>query len=513
MHVNVGGATRERVQEIALWAELHSVDIVILSETRWSFVSEWTQGNWMHLHSGTASDRADGILIMVHRRVCHADRLGYAEVLQGRIVHLRIHFTNRNFDLISCYQYADTRTSHRDQQRKQFWAQLQAHASNLPNRNAVMYAGDFNCSLPPDGFHAGTNQFTLQGITRQGPLHRDSVTFQQFLRTQQLVSAGAWNAQDPPTFVNGVHGSKIDHFLLRHADSDFHSKQIVYYPNAEFLPLNGARHIPMICSVRKIPFVFTKAAAMQSCSFFQRLSCRNAWKEQGQQWQAFCEASENRLTQFQQTYHPADTVIDDLHSSLMPCFQQFFPKMHPPSNRTTIHRDEMLTVWDLKRKLQKARLCTMPAIFQLWQNWTRYVWLRRNQKTRTKQMKKQQLQDLLADAQSAAARHDGFGLYQLINKYSPKQPRRRIRLRTPTGQPASAAESLNMMQQFVRDQWQGPDAVDYDRTVPCEVPFSLQELTEELSRIPAVKAVAKPFLPGLYWKQFAEPVAACSTTC
>ena len=507
LHLNVGGVTSDRVQEICLWAEQRSVDVIILSETRWSFTTEWTRGPWNFLHSGTQQDRADGLLLMVHRRVCPVERLGYAEIMPGRMVHLRLHFDRRNFDLICCYQFADARNAARDAQRRQFWDQLYQYATGLPNRNAILYVGDFNCSLSPDGTHVGTNQFNLNGQTLTGHLHRDSDVFMRFLKQNHLTAVNSWNARDPPSFLNGIVGSKIDHFLMRIADCDSHCKQIAYYPNADFLPLTGARHIHMLCTMRKIPYIFTKTAGMQSCSFSQRLTCRNAWQENGNQWQSFCRESQALFDSFAAQPHQSQTIIDDLHKCLMPCFQTHFPKMSNATTQPAQDHTTVLNKWEHRRKVQECASCRMPDLIRIWYHWTQFSKLKREQARHSKLLKKRQLQDLLADAQTAAGRHDGFGLYQLINKYSPKQPRRRIRLRNTDGHPASAMESLNMMTQFVQDLWQGPSVVEFDRSQPCEIPFSLEELVEEIAKIPAVKAVAKPYLPGLYWKTFAEPVA------
>ena len=507
MHVNVGGIQSDRVREIAHWATLHGVDLIVLTETRWSFTSDWTLPNWHVSHSGTKMDRADGIMILVHHRVCTAAQLGLAEVMPGRIMHLRIHFAQRCFDLLGCYQYSDNRTSARMKQRSQFWTRLSEYIAGLPNRNSVLIAGDFNCALTPDGHHVGTSSFTLQGITKTGPPHADSEHLQAILSRFNLTAVNCWNARDPPTFVNGWIGSKIDHFLMRHADCDSFCKKVVYYPEAGFLPATGAHHIPMVCSIRKIPYVFTRAAGMQSCSFSQRLSCRWAWQMHDDTWISFRTESDNLFHSFPSVSQPDDNFIDELHQHMMPTFQPHFPKLRPAPASDHPNAPVLLTKWDHRRKLQQPTRCNLPAIFRMWYHWAKFHRLKQQQAAHAKALKKRQTQDLIADAQQAAARHDSFGLYQLIAKYSPKQPRRRIRLRSTNGQPASAIEALEMTKQYVQTLWRGPAQVDYDRTTPTGIPFSLDELIHELEHIPAVKAVAKPYLPGLFWKCHATQTA------
>ena len=98
-HVNVGGIAQPRLQEVKQWALHQAIDILLLSETRWSFEAEWCDPHWYHIHTGTSSDKADGLLFLIRRTVCQPDQIGFAFVFPGRIGHLRIHFHKRAFDL------------------------------------------------------------------------------------------------------------------------------------------------------------------------------------------------------------------------------------------------------------------------------------------------------------------------------------------------------------------------------------------------------------------------------
>ena len=62
VHLNVGGLSADRLAEIKQWALMTEQDALVLTETRWSFSTEWEDTDWMHLHTGTSTDRVDGIL-------------------------------------------------------------------------------------------------------------------------------------------------------------------------------------------------------------------------------------------------------------------------------------------------------------------------------------------------------------------------------------------------------------------------------------------------------------------
>lgn len=152
-----------------------------------------------------------------------------------------------------------------------------------------------------------------------------------FLKRFQLTALNCWNAQDPPTFVNEPASSRIDYFLMRIADTDMTAREVKHFPTAAVILLTGARHIPMICSIRKIPYASTRAAPQKQCTFQQRMQCRQAWAQNTEQWQNFHVSFGNRFTEFTNVFHPDDTLFDAIHEQLLPVFHTFFPSKR--SNR------------------------------------------------------------------------------------------------------------------------------------------------------------------------------------
>lgn len=93
-HVNVGGLAQERLHEIKLWARQTELDILLLSETRWSFAAEWSDRWWYHIHTGSDTDRADGLPFLIRKSLCRPDQIGFTAPIQGRLGHLRLHLTS-----------------------------------------------------------------------------------------------------------------------------------------------------------------------------------------------------------------------------------------------------------------------------------------------------------------------------------------------------------------------------------------------------------------------------------
>ena len=146
-------------------------------------------------------------------------------------------------------------------------------------------------------------------------------------------------------------------------------------------------------------------------------------------------------------------------------------------------------------------------MYRAWYHLAKFSRLKKRHRDHVKQLKKQQLQDLLTEVDTAAARFDSFQLFQIINRYSPKQPRKKIRLRRADGAPASTADVRQLTTDFIKTKWAGPTTVNLPIYPLQQLPFTADELEQEIARIPAVKSVAPQFLPGIIWKNASAQIA------
>ena len=414
-------------------------------------------------------------------------------------------------DILGCYQYADTIDHHRMHHRSLFWNKLEQHAAHLPHRNSVLILGDFNCSATPAGPYAGTNQHTWKGALCTSSPHRDSHVFMEFLQKFHLNILNSWNAKNPPTFEHSFAASSIDHMIMRIADTDATAKDVKFITAAPFLPLAGARHTPMICSVRKIPYVFTRKAQANVCNFQQRLRCRRSWQAQDATWQQFHSSFTQRFHEFSLQQHDGSTLIEDMHHHLLPMFHQVFPKesniAQPLSAPNRDQGQVIQQLWKHRTCVAQCQTVELKSLFQVWFHFGRYRQLKRLQQRRTRQLKHQKMQDLLLEVAHASSRHDSFAVYQTIRKYTPKQPMKRIRLRLMDGTPANAEQVMNMTRDYIQEIWHDSEPIQLLQPAPTGIPFDLDELVLEISKIPVTKAVARSCLPGICWKTHAQQVA------
>ncbi|CAL1152943.1 unnamed protein product [Cladocopium goreaui] len=158
LHWNPGGLAQTTLAEIRLWLQHHPVDIVVLTETRWSFSSTWSDKAWMYVHSASADYKSGGVLIMISRRLACPEQIGHQAIVDGRLVHVRVHFDSRALDILAIYQHVDNRNKISAQQREQARLQgiLKLHgltaintwgASGLPDFRRLRHGTTYDSKL------------------------------------------------------------------------------------------------------------------------------------------------------------------------------------------------------------------------------------------------------------------------------------------------------------------------------------------------------------------------------
>ena len=372
----------------------------------------------------------------------------------------------------------------------------------------MLVCGDFNCSLRADGHAVGTSLFTWKSAHSQGPQHQDMGRFHKILASHSLVALNTWDAKSPPTFSSSFQASRIDFFLMRSVDVDSWAQEVKYLPNAGFLPIAGPMHCPMMCSLRKIPYRHTRRDLVSSCTYQQRMNCRLTCQQKPDEWTHFMTDMKSSWDTFWTGTCYPDTVIDDMHSALMPVFQNHFPKCAPEAPTACVTLSQAQTKWQHRHALFALKGRRLSTIFQAWFHIARFQQLKRYHQQQARMAKRQKFQDLLAEVHRASTVHDSFTVFQAINKFTPKQLKKRIRLRSATGEIADPHAAVELYRQHVHSVWAGPERIHYHCSHPPGVPFSQQELAEEIRRIPVVKSVARPYIPGIFWKHHADATAA-----
>eukprot|EP00435_Cladocopium_sp_Y103_P055446 s1325_g18.t1 len=107
-------------------------------------------------------------------------------------------------------------------------------------------------------------------------------------------------------------------------------------------------------------------------------------------------------------------------------------------------------------------------------------------------------------ASQAERARDPFRFYQAIRDLAPKQPYRRIMLRSPSGDLLGPSDAADTLCAWYAQMYAASDSPS------CSAmtwPFTVDELEHGFSHLPAFKALDPAYAPAPIWKMAAEPLA------
>ena len=325
MHWNGGGLSLTKLDEIKAWALTQCLDVLVLTETRWSWTNEWTDDTWSYVHVGSPADRSAGILIMTSKRLCTPSALRWHDVIPGRILHVQIRLTNRPIDVIAVYQHAMLHTKQRLQQRVSWWNTLDRYLGLLPKRHVLLLLGDFNCRLPTAKGHVGPELFSWQGALTTGSTHPDEGQFLDIVRAHGLSALSTWNSKLGPTYHHAQNCSRIDHCLTRQINADGVAKAIRLLNQAPFLGSLKTGHFPMLGQIRKFWIPPGKHSCATGISSQQRDVGHLADVAASLDWDQFMQSSTQALTKSLTQADPQDPdVFFHMHNTAIRHYAKFF---------------------------------------------------------------------------------------------------------------------------------------------------------------------------------------------
>lgn len=512
---NPGGMGMGTLNELRLWLRTHPHDLVIIPETKWSFSRCWQDDRWHYIHSSSDLCRVGGVLVMIARRLIPQEHIGYEEVIAGRILHVRLHFIQYAFDILAIYQHADDHSVIQMQKRQHFWDTLDNYIYNLPSRNQLVCCGDFNCALPTAPPWVGTKSFRWQGTLHTGHQHRDMPRFLQLLKHNALVATNTWSSQIGPSYFHGMYAARIDFFLIRLHSCDGLAKLSHYLPEAEFLPMNLTHHFPLVLLLPKRHMAFHRHRYVPACTYRQRANCRTASQIESPAWlhlsQHVAQQCQDRSGQLSW----AEDSIFLLHHILRPKFQELFPD--GPQNEMTAtvsSQDDTAEVrnkWHYRRLIHKLAHqpgpMTSHKCFQAWFCWSRFRQLQRAQQRRVRQVRSQRFHQLCAEATEAANVNDAHGLFTIINRFSPKRPLLRARLKTSEGKIADQFTAHALTVEHIQQMWQRQVVLHSLTDCIPGVPFQCIDVERAIMQLHPNRSVASPFLPAVVWQSAPRELA------
>ena len=507
-HWNGNGLSASKLDEIKHWLSLQQIKIAVLTETRWSFTSTWSDTEWHHVHSCDPDHRGAGVLILISNSLSTEGDIRWNEVVPGRLLHVRIMNTTRCIDVLGCYQHVFNREKDHLKRRETFWNALGHQLNLLPSRNTVVVVGDFNCCLHASEGTCGSSQYAWKHRMIHGTCHSDNDRFLNTLRSGGLVALNSWNAQLGPLYIHQGHSSRIDHAFTRHQHADGGSRDVQYLWDAPFVPPGKCGHAPMLFHVA-LYWIPPMHHSRHRLTPAQRALGRQAKLANHPDWQNFLLQSEETIRHAFHTAWTSDCLeLQTVHDVAMEQFSQAFPAVSKCVKSEPWQDNPVtLTKWAHRAKAVQSHARDTRGFFHAWFHIARFLHLKRSHQRFAAKIRKQRFEETLRQASIAANQHNTHKLFDIINRHAPRIPRRRMQLRNSQGSLMTVSEERSMLVAFVRSTWTGDPIPTSACTTPPGVPFTISELCEALRMIPTGKAVAQPCAPGLIWNSLSEAIA------
>ena len=384
--------------------------------------------------------------------------------------------------------------------RNQVWHQLFTLLQSFSQKNVLIMGGDFNCSAVLHSDAIGIPTFRTGDTRCHGPRHPDSDQWHQLLSQFDLTALNTWNSSDMATYIFGTHSSRIDYICTRRMHADSMARNVKQLRDFTLVPLTGAHHIPLLTSLRR-EWYSEHPRRPAGWSRQQRLSLHQHCVQRDTIFDEFCEqvhGTINHLIQHQ------DSDLTTLHNAL----HQYKGPALPSS---TLGKPSKSDVRPFRRfqdhthRLRQIQTTDLTGLFKAWYHVCQRSRARREMSDASKLSRKQRLDQVFNAAAKAEQAKDRFTLFQHIRSLAPKQPMKRIMLRSEQGELLGPDDSANWLQQWYQDLYSDGSLATSISSFTW--PFTQSEFAQGLQTLPSNKALAPEYTPAPFWKYGAEPVA------
>ena len=283
---NAGHLGQQQWAEIKSWllTEAKQVcDILVLQETHWQASAEFSTAGWYCISSaseyvpteedktiggsaqttptvpagarpnkprpkrkslrgskGPSTTKADGVMVLLSPDV-PANTIRWKEHVTGRVLETRFDwhgglpswlFINMSGPLPKSYRPIK-------QDRAAVLKSLARSVKQVPARDTLVIAGDFNSSVSPIPRLIGPRTLTPQEA------RPDEAELTNFVRAHHLAVLNTWQVSSPHTFVQGDSRTQIDFLLTKVSSSGGSAKQAAPLANFPLGSWKTGGHLPL----------------------------------------------------------------------------------------------------------------------------------------------------------------------------------------------------------------------------------------------------------------------------
>ena len=503
---NVGMLSTDAHDELMSWLQMkqHQYDVICIQETGWSLEHLYLSGPWYVISSGHSADRNSGVMVLVARRLLPSDRIRYAAIIPGRILHVKLEFSNHHVDVINVYQHpwnTAVTASKVLHQRDQIWTKLNHTIGQMAVRNTLLICGDFNTPLSSSSGRVGS------GILQKISPPPDMSTFDAILETYNLVALNTWgDPEKSRTFYSDLAESQIDFVLTRRRAADPRSRKLWPDPNIRLFEWRGGgRHL---CLHGSIPCKVYQPAPPTKHAY-ARQDLLHAAQHNSPAFQSLEHAITESLSTMQS---PSPEALNDM---LLERCQEFFPVEQDDRRKPWQMAESKATVAQMWRERRMARKQAtwyqmtdhLQYLFKAWRHQCRFQQLHSSFRKDGRRRRRDLYLEQIKLAEEAARKGDQKGLYAVVRRLAPKQERRRVQLRGDDNNVLTNEKELAALSTFCQELFLSAAS---NVPIPYEDPMirlEENELRGTLQLLKPAKAAPRHLAPAVVWKHLSHLLA------
>ena len=247
---NCSGLSQEVFAEVLTWAADVGASCFALQETHWGFTADWRSDGWLFIHSAAGKPKTGGVLRAIRADLVTANSVRWAELVPGRLLHVRCLHGKQMMDFLTLYQQVKIRgdaaaTKENLAQRDKTWMQLEKTLAAIPWRSYIVLAGDFNTSFSFSAPLIGKSTVNHESLDAY---KRESERVSAMLKAKGLVALNTFGKRRM-TYVHPSGSSFIDFVMVRRPVADLPSRKACAIRS----PMAGWRtagHRPVLATLR-----------------------------------------------------------------------------------------------------------------------------------------------------------------------------------------------------------------------------------------------------------------------
>ena len=506
---NCGGLSGIK-DEFFVWAAEQPFQVIILQETWFRSDMDYTSHGWLCLHTGLGTEpkRAHAGVMILLRKSCFIEgSVRSHAAVPGRLLLVKARSKQLGWlSIVGLYQHAwgcQTEQQAVQDKRDLLWQSLRTLLGQTPSAHTLVVGGDFNASLNPLPPWLGP------GMMQAKTLSPDAEVVEGLLRDFDLRACNTYGRTHSATYMQpttqGNRRSFIDYILIRRGRQ--HVLQSGPVRNCEVGRWRGGgRHTPQFATLQVQRF---RAQRAQPAAEWPRWKCallQQAVVENPELGKVYGERVRHSLTQSQ------EYTADSLNQLLLEAGRQVFsikrPPALPPPWEAEAHTSTIKTMWQHYRAMRTQARTTwgsaaLPHVLKAWIHHFRFVRMHKLVQRHSRRLRRERFHKLLEEARDQDQQGRPQAIFDILRRFTPKQPRQRRQLRDKAGRLLDPAEEAKALAEF----WKSVNGTTAcPAKVHCELKYTItwEELATELLHLKAGKAAPAHLAPHLLW-QLATP--------